>query len=284
MHVGHRQFFAALAGNYLFAFGVEYGYRRIAVARDIRFGVYRAVFARDGRGDFKPARTVVVEIEVYFVYNDQIHVAVYSAVERKVRGLRIYFFGFGVVHAHAQQVCIFYDIGDAYSESGITTVVARYKLVVEINLRGRVDALKLEIHILVGRCFRRVQRALEHKCRAQIIAAAVLSVDAVPRIWQVERRGVFVRGAFAFGIDSPVVVDTGDFSHDSLTEVIFVFSSFAAFNRRRGAACRFRAFFYKRDKKWSRCQTRTFRRCPIFLRRRVSFGAPLLFFWSVYTA
>ncbi len=153
----------------------------------------------------------MVEVEPRFIDDNKIYVAIDAAVESKVCGLRIDLFRLAVVDTHAERRALFNTLGDACAEGRIAAVVMRYELAVDIHVGGRVDALEFEVYVLVGLDVGLVQNALEVERGAEIVASAVLTVDAVPGVGQVERRAV--RGRFALGVYGPAVVDTGHLSH-----------------------------------------------------------------------
>ena len=95
---------------------------------------FRRSFFQDGR-HFDTGRAVSDQFKMLFRDNDQFHIAVQPAVERKIRFLGINPVIFAVVHGDAQQVFIPKIFRQIRPEGGITSFMAGQLLSVHIYFR-----------------------------------------------------------------------------------------------------------------------------------------------------
>ncbi len=144
----------------------------------------------------------MIEAEMIFVYDDQFYVTVNTAVEGKVRLLRIYSVIYGVIHFDNELVFLFQMIGNIKTEGGIAAVVIAEDLFVEDDVRGRVDACKVDIYAFVGAVFGLFEFLDVDAGTASVIVTAVLAVKIIPGVGDIDLNCFAVKI-----IEGPVVVD-----------------------------------------------------------------------------
>ena len=130
--------------------------------------------------------TVIFQIKMSRWNANYFNASVNTAVECEISSLRINLFVRCVISTNCQKVCFLYIVSrNFYSESGITTVVNCKRGTVPENLCGRAYSIKFKIIFFACEfsfCnFFKVVAFL-----TLIVIATVLTVLAVPGVWEIE--------------------------------------------------------------------------------------------------
>ena len=124
--------------------------------------------------------------------HEELDVAVDATVEGEVGLLRVDAVVLGVVHAHNELVGLARGperVGDVDAEGGVAAVVVREGGAVELHVCRGVDAIELKVDNLICLVRRRGERASIGAGAAPVVIAAVLAVDGVPRVRNVDLGG-----------------------------------------------------------------------------------------------
>jgi hypothetical protein len=135
-----------------------------------------------GRSYGNSRTSEIFKIEVVLVYADKVYVTVKTAVEGKVRHLGINLFVRRVVNGYKEDVLIRKRVGKLYPEGGITAVVVSKLLAVKIYIGRGVCALDLKIIFVRHGKSRLGERSRVISHTAEVVVAAVLTVDRVPGV------------------------------------------------------------------------------------------------------
>ena len=202
----------ALAGQYLAACGVENAELDLAVALGQGLDLDVSVRAVDGRGDLHTAAAQMAERDVVLVDDDQRDVAVDAAVKGEVRLLGVDTVVLAVVDVDSQLVRLVQQRRDVGAEGGVAAVVGHDLVAVQHDFRAGVDALELQPDLLgLGVEGRRGEPCFVGAGAAPIIIAAVLTIDVVPGVRQIDGDGLAVRAG-----ELPVFHQLGRASHCAL--------------------------------------------------------------------
>ena len=167
-------------------------------------------------GDARPA--VIRQVEVGFGHGDEIHVAVEAAVEREVRHLRIDRLLGAVVHAEGEEhvAARAGGVGDVRAPGRIAAVVMGDVRAVHIQISGGIGAVDFQKEPLVLRNLLAGEGLHIPAQAAGIVIAAVLSVDGVPCVGEVDvtgRAGHRLGDVLAAHDERPFAVEVYGFAH-----------------------------------------------------------------------
>ena len=140
----------------------------------------------------KAGAAKVVEGEVGAARHEELDVAVDATVEGEVGLLRVDAVVLRVVHAHNELVGLAHGperVGDVDTEGGVAAVVVREGSAVELHVCRGVDAIELKVDNLICLVRRRGERAGIGAGAAPVVIAAVLAVDGVPSVRNVDLDG-----------------------------------------------------------------------------------------------
>ena len=159
---------------------------------------------------------VVAQIEVGLGDGNDIDIAVQTTVEGEVCHLRIDFVVGGVINGDHQQIFLCQCIGHIHAPGGVTTVVVRHGLAVQVDIGRGVGALNFQKipvccgQICLGNGFGVVCGA------APVVVAAVLPVNGIPAVGNVDSLPIRAKrggdGSGFFG-EKPVLIDTYNLPH-----------------------------------------------------------------------
>ena len=201
---------AALAGDDLAA--VSLVNRELNVTLGPALDIDVGVGAVDGGGDLHARAAEVIQRKVVLVDDQQRHIAVDAAVEGEVSLLGVNAVVFAVVDLDGQLIVLAQYGGDIRTEGGVTAVVAGDLHAVQRNSCAGIDTLELQPDLLGSN--------IKGGCRelrfigagtAPIIIAAVLTIDVVPGVRQIDGDGLAVRAG-----ELPVLHQLGRASHCAL--------------------------------------------------------------------
>ena len=148
---------------------------------------HRAAVLSRNRRNLCAAPAQIIQVKMRCGHGQNRHVPVHAAVERKVRVLRINRIAGRIVHGDRNDILFLQKICDIRPPGRIAALVRRDLFAVDIKYGCCGCSLKLQIiavrlrQILPGKAFRIPAGA------AVIIAPAVLSVDAVPGVRDVDK-------------------------------------------------------------------------------------------------
>ena len=142
------------------------------------------------------------------VYNDEGHIAVNTAIKRKIRLLWVDPVISAVVHPYLHLIYCRKIIRDIPTESGIAAIMTAQDPAVQLHLRGGVHTLKLQIDPFIRIYLWSVKTPGIYAGSAPIIVASVLTVKCVPGMRNVDSTGFFVRTG-----EAPALVYVDDPSH-----------------------------------------------------------------------
>ena len=154
---------------------------------DIAIDLNLGICALDLGGDLQAGAAVVVEVKVGTAYADEVYIAVKSAVEGKVGHLRIDRLVGRVVDLDDQKVYHIKRLGQFNAPGRIAAVVLSEQLAVEVDLGRGVGTLYLKIVPVGSRQVGLVEAFGIVGGAAIVIVVAVLSVDSVPGMRQVDK-------------------------------------------------------------------------------------------------
>ena len=202
---------AAGAGGHHIAVGILQRDGDLALACDPGPDVDPAGFAVDGGGHGNAGAAVVIQVKVVFVDGQQEHIPVDAAVEGEIRLLGIDPVIFGVVHLHDHVVLFLQMIGDVGTEGGVAAVMGHDDGAVEDDLCRGVDAVELQINQLILPVSGHGEGLFVNAGAAPVVIAAVLTVQVVPGVGDVQTGFGAVMVA-----EEPVCVEDRCFAHGFL--------------------------------------------------------------------
>ena len=179
---------AALAPGHLFALVVQQGHGDGLLGvlegldRDLALGVALQGLCRDHQA----IAAEVVQIKVLFGHDQQLHVPVDAAVEGEVRLLGVDPVVGRVGNGDLQQVFILQQLGHIRAEGGVAALVAHDLLPVQRDLALGVHAVELEIHPLLFLESGLGDLLFIFAAAALVVVSAVLAVDGVPGMGDVD--------------------------------------------------------------------------------------------------
>ena len=154
---------------------------------DVGLNQNAGILAFHNGSDLQTGAAEVVQIKVGLIDADDIHISVNTAVEGKVSNLRINGVVRAVIHGHSDQgLFALLDLtGDITAPGRITAVMMHFLLAVHIQISGGICATQFDVILI---CFRQVrcQNLLDVVgSAAEVISAAVLTVNGIPAMGQV---------------------------------------------------------------------------------------------------
>ena len=175
-------------------------------------------------GDHDAGAAVVVQIKVCVGHADQVHAAVQSAVEGKVRRGGVHGGGVLVADLDGQLVvAVTAQVGDVGAEDGEAAFVGGGNSAVHLDGGIQRSCQHLHIHAAASqRLHGLFKGAAVYAGGAQVAAVAVHAVHGVPGVGQGDGLG----GALALGeAQGPAFVQGNDLSHDEFSCLISCFVS-----------------------------------------------------------
>ena len=200
---------ATPAGQHFPALGIQDGDLNIACAADLGLHADVRVRPLHGRGDLHTGAAVVVQRDVVLTDHQQAHRAVDAAVEGEVGFLGIDRVVFAVVGDDGQFILLFQQGGDVRPEGGEAAVMGCDLGAVQADLGAVAHSLKLQPDLLgSGVKGGRGEAGFISAAAAPVVVAAILAVDVVPGMGQVDRDGFAIRAG-----ELPVFHQRGRASH-----------------------------------------------------------------------
>ena len=165
--------------------GVAKRLTQLAVG-DICIDFNLCIGTEDFGSDSNAAAAEIIKVKVALGNADEVHIAVHSAVEGKVRHLGINSVIGGVVNGDNKKVLLFHSLGEVNSPGRITAIVMSKRFAVEVNIGRGIGTAKLKIIALrYGKLA--FGKALYVPARASpIIIVAVLTVDGIPAMGNID--------------------------------------------------------------------------------------------------
>ena len=181
---------AALIGADDGALGIEQavadGLTRLAVFEKY-LHLHLGIRVLHGGRDLDAGAAVVFQVKVGLGQADQVHVPVKTAIEGKVRHLGVDPVVGRVVHHNGKQVLLLYVLCHVHPPGGIAAVMMAQMLSVQVHIRGGIGAVDLqEVFFRLGQIGFLEGLGIAGRA-AVVVTAAVLAVDAVPGVGQVDK-------------------------------------------------------------------------------------------------
>ena len=174
------------------------------------------IFLHEGIA-FETIATIVAEVKMVLIHNDQVDIAVDAPIKSEIGGLGIDMIIRGVRDPDGDGIFVFEMIAHIEAEQGITAFMLAEEVVVEKDLAFGVHATEFEkepfiiAHLGLGE-FTEIERGC-----AKIIAAAVLAVLTIPgmgnRDFRSFERCAFLKRKLAFQ-KTPILIDRDDSPHE----------------------------------------------------------------------
>ena len=206
----HRQGgVAAFASQHFPALGVEDGDGDLALTADPGLNADVSVGALHGRGDLHAGAAEVIQRDVILADHQQADRAVDAAIEGEVGFLGVDKVIFAVVGDDGQLVLLFQQSGDVRPEGGEAAVVVGNLGAVQADLGAVAHTLELQPDLLGSGVKSGGREAgFIGAAAAPVVVAAILAVDVVPGMGQVDRDGFAIRAG-----ELPVFHQRGRASH-----------------------------------------------------------------------
>ena len=156
--------------------------------------------AADIGGQVQAAAAVIGKFKMGGGHAEDVHIPVEAAVEGEVGRLGINTVVGGVVHRDDQQVFVLQGAGELHPPGGVAAVVVGQLFTVQVDIRRGVGAVDLqEIGLRFGQVGA-LQRPHIDSGAAPVVVSAVLAVNVVPAVGQIDQVPV---GGEGFGQRGP---------------------------------------------------------------------------------
>ena len=192
-----------------------------SAAGNIGLNIYICFVAVNNRCNLYAGCAVIVQIKMIFFHSDKSNITVNSAVEGKVRLLRINKIIRRIISLYFNFVIVL-DILKFNPKGGISAVVGAHKFRIKIYKGRGINAVKLQINLLALRHIDFCNFLYIGALASVIIVSAVLTVDTIPCVRKINR------AFFVFFYKNPIFINILYISHKTILFVFYIISSIRA--------------------------------------------------------